>query len=159
MAQGYFGTWFVAKRGAVRAVLTGDHFYAGEEKDARDSERADAARALADKSSPMYLVPEAVVKTAYETGKGSAPLKLSSCRSGKGGKPCGKCGECERARDEFFDNMLLHAVDFGEDEFANRVKDAVASVLGSVSVSVPWAEPMDEEEVLELMNEMRGENG
>lgn len=155
--QGYFDVRFIAKKGLVQAVLMGGHFRSDERPVAVEIVSDDVRRSVIDLASPLFLVPDAVVKMAYETGKGDAPLKMSPCRSGPRKKPCGKCEECERARDEYFNHMLLHAVDFCGDRFAEKVKEAVLSVLGGSVVSVPWNGPMKEEEILGLFNAMRHE--
>lgn len=157
--QGYFDVRFIAKKGLVQAVLMGGHFRSDERSVAVEIISDDARRSVIDLASPPFLVPDAVVKMAYETGKGDAPLKMSPCRSGQRRKPCGHCEECERARDAYFNDILLHAVDFCGDEFAERVRNSVISVLGGSTVSVPWEGPMGEDEVLELINAMRNGKG
>lgn len=157
--QGYFDVRFIARKGLVQAVLMGGHFRSDERPVAVDIISDDARRSVIDLASPLFLVPDAVVKMAYETGKGDAPLKMSPCRSGPRKKPCGKCEECERARDDYFNHMLLHAVDFCGDRFAEQVKEAVLSVLGGSMVSIPWNGPMGEDEALELLNAMRNGKG
>lgn len=155
--QSYFDVAFIAKDGFVQGVVMGDHFGPDERATAMEYVSDSAARAFASGTSPLFLVPDAVVKMAYETGIGEAPLRLSPCRSGPRRKPCGHCEECERARDTYFNDILLHAVDFCGDRFAEQVKEAVLSVLGGSVVSVPWNGPMKEEEILGLFNAMRHE--
>lgn len=157
--QGYFDVAFIAKDGFVQGVVMGDHFGPDERATAMEYVSDSAARAFASGTSPLFLVPDAVVKMAYETGIGEAPLRLSPCRSGPRRKPCGHCEECERARDVYFNDILLHAVDFCGDEFAERVRNSVLSVLGGSTVSIPWEGPMEEGESLELMNAMRNSKG
>lgn len=157
--QGYFDVAFIAKDGFVQGVVMGDHFGPDERATAMEYISDSAARAFASGTSPLFLVPDAVVKMAYKTGIGEAPLRLSPCRSGPRRKPCGHCEECERARDVYFNDILLHAVDFCGDEFAERVRNSVLSVLGGLMVSVPWEGPMGEDEVLELLNAMRNGKG
>lgn len=157
--QGYFDVAFIAKDGFVQGVVMGDHFGPDERATAMEYVSDSAARAFASGTSPLFLVPDAVVKMAYETGIGEAPLRLSPCRSGLRRKPCGHCEECERARDVYFNDILLHAVDFCGDEFAERVRDSVLSVLGGSTVSVPWGGPMGEDEALELLYAMRNGKG
>ena len=157
--QGYFDVAFIVKDGFVQGVVMGDHFGPDERTTAMEYVSDSAARAFASGTSPLFLVPDAVVKMAYETGMGEAPLRLSPCRSGPRRKPCGNCEECERARDMYFNDILLNAVDFCGDEFAERVRDSVLSVLGGLKVSVPWEGPMGEDEVHELMDAMRNWKG
>ena len=157
--QGYFDVAFIAKDGFVQGVVMGDHFGPDERTTAMEYVSDSAVRAFASGASPLFLVPDAVVKMAYETRIGEAPLRLSPCRSGPRRKPCGHCEECERARDVYFNDILLHAVDFCGDEFAERVKNSVLSVLGGSTVSVPWEAHMGEEESLELLNAMRNGKG
>lgn len=157
--QGYFDVAFIAKDGFVQGVVMGDHFGPDERTTAMEFVSDSAARAFANGTSPLFLVPDAVVEMAFKTGIGEAPLKLSTCRSGPRRKPCGHCEECERARDVYFNDILLHAVDFCGDEFAESVRNSVLSVLGGSTVSVTWGVPMGEDEVHELLDAIRNGKG
>lgn len=157
--QGYFDVAFIAKDGFVQGVVTGGHFGPDERTAAMECVSDSARRSIVDKTSPLFLVPDSIVKMAYKTGIGEAPLRLSPCRSGPRRKPCGHCEECERARDVYFNDILLHAVDFCGDEFAEKVKASVLSVLGGSMMSVPWEGPMGEDEVHELVDAMRNGKG
>jgi len=157
--QGYFAARLEAKNGTVSVVPTGGYFSRDEIPEVEKVIDRDVKKAMADNISPMLLIPDAVLKTAVEGSRGDAALKLSYCNGGHRRSPCGKleCKKCSKARDDFFNNILVYGIDFGKSEFSKTVRHAVLSVLGGAVISVPWEDGMSQKEVRAMLDAIKME--
>ena len=149
--RSYCAVRLTAKDGIVRAELTGDHYTVFAEPRAFGQKDA-----MIGNESPLYLVPDPVVRAAWKGRNSNAALNLSTCVEEKGNSPCGECSECMRARDEYFTHVIINAIKL-HGEFAEDVREAVLSILGGVETFAPLGDDMDEEEFDSIIKEMEGE--
>lgn len=150
--QGMFAVR-LAFDGGVSAVLTGEHYSPEEVGAARAIVAEESAKAMAEGSSPVFLVRDSVVKTALGARKHALRSGVSECASGTCGEPCGDCEACRKAERDAFTSVILGAMDLPEGSLAERLRAAVSSVLGMTWADSPWSTAMTEEEVDEVFTE------
>lgn len=114
----------------------------------------DVANIMENGSSPMFMVDDATTAEMLSARKGDASLVLSACHDGSKGRPCGKCKECARAREEFFVGGMLNEMDLPECDLSNRIRNAVASTIGCVNISTTWKESLSRSEAEEVLDEL-----
>lgn len=126
--QGCFAVRFVKdKELGVRFELTGEHWREEELLKAVKAVEADAKQALADHGSPIYLIPEQVVKCAmrYVDDPGIVT------------------------------QMLMYAVNpwsYGCVEQLEKIVQSVTATIGGTNIDVLWGEAMTEEEVQNILD-------
>jgi hypothetical protein len=150
--------WFLVridKRGTRPvAVLTGDHFGPDQKEIANAVAGVDGNDSIKAGGSPVYLVKDSVVAIALGASKKKSALKLTDCRDGVRGKPCGKCNKCIEAKERMFTRIILGSIELPRTELSDRVRDAVQNVIGLQWADAPWCEPMTEDEVNEVFEEL-----
>lgn len=147
----------IDNKNGIRASFSDEYHCPGDkvDSDAADKISREAKKAIAEGTSPMYLVDAAFAKEVAEMSRGKSALSLSSCRKGQRGKPCGKCRSCRKARVEFVTHAILNGVALPKSYFAESVKDAVSDVIGGVVFNMGWVRDMAEGESKEVIVKLK----
>lgn len=150
--------WFlvkIEKRGPRPvAVLTGDHFWPDQKDIANAVAGVDSKESVLYGKSPIYLVKDSVMRVALGACRTKQALKLMDCNEGLHGKPCGKCEKCKEAREKMFTRAILGALELPDDDLSVKLRDAIRNVIGLSWSDAPWCEPMTEDEVNEVFEEL-----
>jgi len=121
--------------GRIRAEVTGEFFFV------RPGDSIGSKRAFLEGMSPTYFISKKVQSEAARALRGYAPFRMSSCRAGRGGRPCGdvaSCQECRDAADIFFTMRIIDGIasECSQESLAGRIMKAVSSVIGGTEVNV-----------------------
>lgn len=126
--QGCFAVRFVKDKSlGVRFELTGEYWREEELFKAMKAVEAASKKALADHSSPIYLIPEQVVKCAMRYVDDQSIVT----------------------------QMLMYAVNpwpYGFDKQLEKTVQSVIATLGGTVIDVPWGETLTEEEVQDIFD-------
>lgn len=152
--QGWFLVRIEMRGTGPVAVLTGDHFGPDQKSIANAVAGVDGKESVAAGGSPVYLVKDSVVGIALGAYRNKSALKMSDCRRGAFGRPCGKCGKCINARERAFTRVILGSLELPKNEMTDRVRGAVQRVIGLQWADAPWSSPMTDEEVEEVFEEL-----
>lgn len=151
------GGCFAAKMtpGLSMEIVDGCHFGA-DEKDIANAISGDHANsAIADGTSPMFLVKDSVVRTAMRSKRNAIAAGLSDCHDGANGEACGHCEICRDAEREAFTRVVLAGAELPHGDLPSRLRTAVMSVTGMAWVDAPWEGAMSDEEVNEVFEESK----
>lgn len=150
--------WFLVRiemRGTrAVAVLTGDHFGPGQREIANAVAGMDGKESVADGGSPVYLVKDSVVGLALSASRMKSALKLADCHDGLRGKPCGTCEKCAEERARMFTRVILGALELPGGDLPKRLRETIQQVIGMPWADAPWSEPMTDEEVERVFEEL-----
>ena len=69
----------------------------------------------------------------------------------------GRAEKYDMTKEEAFAQYVLWNVELPECDLSIRLREAISDVIGSIRTDVPWDGALDEEEVNEILNEMKGE--
>ncbi len=152
--QGWFAVKIEMHGTRAVAVLTGDHFGPDERDIANAVAGVDGQESAVSGGSPVYLVKDSVVRLAIGASGQKKALVLSDCHDGLRGKPCGRCTKCREARERMFTRVVLGALELPENELSNKLREAIQNVIGLSWADAPWEEPMTEDEVNEVFEEL-----
>jgi hypothetical protein len=152
--QGWFAVKIEMRGTRAVAVLTGDHFGPDERDIAKAVAGVDGRESAVSGGSPVYLVKDSVVRVAMGASSQKQALELSDCHDGLRGKPCGRCNKCMEARERMFTRVVLGALELPENELSNKLREAIQNVIGLSWTDAPWEEPMTEDEVNEVFEEL-----
>lgn len=147
---GYFYVKLNDENGRISARLTGEHFSPEEEDVARAMVSIDGAFSVMGTDSngpPIYLVRDSVIRVASGAYGKALTAMISKCHDGPRGKPCGKCEQCVKAREDAFTMVVLAGLKLPEGELSGRIRSAVDSAIGMVWSDDTWNGPMTEDEV------------
>lgn len=128
--QGCFAVKLVRDRKiGVRAQLTGQHWKGNDLAIAKAIVFEESKRSMMNHDSPIYLIPEHVVKCAMK----------------------------HKDDPETATQMMMYAVGFNPgakpiDEITGRIVAGVHKTLGGTVIDVPWGEALSEEEVDEIFS-------
>lgn len=151
---GLFAVRLETVGGSICAMLTGEHWEAGDAELAKSAARDSVKKALAKEGSPIYLVSDAVVELAFRAVWRAFRDEIPDCHDGENGKPCGSCRACEAARREAFTDAVIGSLELQGNDFGKRLDDAVRSVIGLTWLNAPWTRPMTQDEVLETFRKL-----
>lgn len=150
--------WFLVRiemRGTrAVAVLTGDHFGPDQRAVANAVAGMDGKESVASGGSPVYLVKDSVVGLALAAARMKSALKTADCHAGPRGKPCGTCETCRDARDRLFTRVILGALELPGGDLPKRLRETIRQVVGLAWADAPWSEPMTDEEVERVFEEL-----
>ena len=152
--QGWFAVKIEMRGTRAVAVLTGDHFGPDERDIANAVAGIDGRESAVSGGSPVYLVKDSVMRVAIWASRQKQALELSDCHDGLRGKPCGRCTKCMDARERMFTRVVLGALELPENELSNKLREAIQNVIGLSWADAPWEEPMTEDEVNEIFEEL-----
>lgn len=126
--QGCFAVRFVKdKKLGVRFELTGEHWREEELLKAVKAVESDAEKAIANHSSPIYLIPEQVVKCAMHHVDDPSIVT----------------------------QMLMYAVNswsYGCVEQLEKIVQSVTATIGGANIDVPWGEALTDKEVQDIFD-------
>lgn len=152
--QGWFAVKIEMRGTRAVAVLTGDHFGPDERDIANAVAGVDGRESAVSGGSPVYLVKDSVVRVAIGASRQEQALGLSDCHDGLRGKPCGRCTKCREARERMFTRVVLGALDLPENELSRKLREAIQNVIGLSWSDAPWSDPMTDEEVEAVFEEL-----
>ena len=124
--------------GEVRALLTGDHYGADDGYSASVATEKDVKAAMLEKRSPMYLVPDSVVRMAMDVRM-----------------------RCDEGGDEAFTRVVLGGLLLPLSDLTGRIDKSVISTIGMTTMDAHWCEAMTDNEIDRVFKELgvfRAEN-
>jgi hypothetical protein len=126
--QGCFAVRFVKdKKLGVRFEFTGEHWSKEELLKAVKAVDTEVVKAIADHSSPIYLIPEQVVK----------------------------CAMHHLDDPSIVTQMLMYAVSpwsYGCMEQLEKIVQSVTTTIGGANIDIPWGEALTEKEVQDIFD-------
>ena len=152
--QGWFLVRIEMRGTRPVAVLTGDHFCPDQKEIANAVAGVDSRESVVHGKSPIYLVKDSVMRVALGSSRTKLALKLMDCNDGLHGKPCGKCEKCRAAREKMLTMVILGAIELPDNNLSMKLMDAIQNVIGLSWADLPWEDPMTEDEVNEVFEEL-----
>ena len=153
--NGLFAVELLVKGGPrVEAMLTGEHFRPDEIGIAKAVAAKCGSESVVNGGTPVYLVRDSVVRLAMMSRNRALRSGLSECTSGTCNEPCGDCEECRNAEKDAFTRVILGAIELPPGSLAERLREAVSSVIGLPWADAPWDCAMTDEEVAEVFDEL-----
>lgn len=152
--QGWFAVKIEMRGTRPVAVLTGDHFRPDEREVANAFAGVYGNESVCNGGSPVYLVKDSVVDVALRASDMKLSSTLIRCHDGLNGNPCGKCEKCRAAREKMFTRVILGAIELPDNNLSAKLVDAIRNVIGLSWADAPWEDPMTEDEVNEVFEEL-----